>query len=156
MRPAPCRSSSRRAGADLAVGCTYKYLNAGPGAPAFLYVRRELQERLRSPIQGWFGEPTSSRWGREYEPAPGIVRFLAGTPAIIGVDAVQAGAAEVAEAGIEPLRGQIDRPDRAGDRAARRAAGAARLPAGHAARRRPAAAPTSPSATPTPGASARR
>jgi kynureninase len=91
-------------GADLAVGCTYKYLNAGPGAPAFLYVRHELQERLRSPIHGWFGQADQFAMGPTYEPAPGILRFLAGTPGIIGVDAVQAGAAEVAAAGIEPLR----------------------------------------------------
>ena len=91
-------------GADLAVGCTYKYLNAGPGAPAFLYVRHELQERLRSPIQGWFGQADQFAMGPQYRPAPGVVRFLAGTPGIIGVDAVQAGAAEVAAAGIEPLR----------------------------------------------------
>jgi kynureninase len=91
-------------GADLAVGCTYKYLNAGPGAPAFLYVRRRLQERLRSPIQGWFGQADQFAMGPEYAPAPGILRFLAGTPGIIGVEAVRAGAAEVAAAGIEPLR----------------------------------------------------
>jgi len=91
-------------GADLAVGCTYKYLNAGPGAPAFLYVRQELQELLRSPIQGWFSHADQFAMGPDYEPAPGIVRFLAGTPGIIGVDAVQAGAAEVAAAGIQPLR----------------------------------------------------
>jgi kynureninase len=91
-------------GADLAVGCTYKYLNAGPGAPAFLYVRRELQERLRSPIQGWFGQADQFAMAADYKPAPGILRFLAGTPVVIGVDAVQAGAAEVAAAGIGPLR----------------------------------------------------
>ncbi|HEU0195231.1 MAG TPA: aminotransferase class V-fold PLP-dependent enzyme [Gaiellales bacterium] len=91
-------------GADLAVGCTYKYLNAGPGAPAFLYVRRELQDILRSPIQGWFSHADQFAMGPQYEPAPGIVRFLAGTPGIIGVDAVRAGAAEVAAAGIGPLR----------------------------------------------------
>ncbi|MFL6096993.1 MAG: aminotransferase class V-fold PLP-dependent enzyme, partial [Blastococcus sp.] len=66
------------AGADLAVGCTYKYLNGGPGAPAFLYVRRDLQEQLRSPIQGWFGQRDQFEMGPVYEPAPGIERFGVG------------------------------------------------------------------------------
>ena len=73
-----------RAGADLAVGCTYKYLNGGPGAPAFLYVRRDLQERLRSPIQGWFGQRDQFAMGPAYEPAPGIERFGVGTPPVLG------------------------------------------------------------------------
>ena len=60
------------AGADLAVGCTYKYLNAGPGAPAFLYVRRELQEELRHPIWGWFGRRDQFEMAQGYEPAAGI------------------------------------------------------------------------------------
>jgi len=92
------------AGADLAVGCTYKYLNAGPGAPAFLYVRRELQERLRSPIQGWFGQREQFAMGAAYDPAEGIGRFLAGTPPVLGLAAVEAGARLLAEAGIERLR----------------------------------------------------
>ncbi len=91
-------------GADLAVGCTYKYLNAGPGAPAFLYVRRELQTALRSPIWGWFGQRDQFAMGPTYEPVPGIGRFLAGTPPILDLDAVEVGVALVAEAGIEPLR----------------------------------------------------
>ena len=72
------RGSLDASGADLAVGCTYKYLNAGPGAPAFLYVRRELQDRLRSPIQGWFGQRAQFEMGPAYDPEPGIARFLAG------------------------------------------------------------------------------
>jgi kynureninase len=92
------------AGADLAVGCTYKYLNAGPGSPAFVYVRSALQAELRSPIQGWFGQRDQFRMGPRYEPADGIERFLAGTPPILGLAAVEAGAALVAEAGIERLR----------------------------------------------------
>jgi kynureninase len=88
------------AGADLAVGCTYKYLNAGPGAPAFLYVRRSHQERLRSPIQGWFGAADQFAMGPAYEPERGVARFLAGTPAIAGLVAVRAGVALFAEAGI--------------------------------------------------------
>jgi kynureninase len=92
------------AGADLAVGCTYKYLNAGPGAPAFLYVRRELQDRLRQPVWGWFGQREQFAMGSDYEPAPGIDSFLTGTPSIIGTAAVQEGAALLAEAGIGRLR----------------------------------------------------
>ena len=91
-------------GADLAVGCTYKYLNAGPGAPAFLYVRRELQQALRQPVWGWFGQRDQFDMGRVYEPAPGIGQFLTGTPQIIGTVAVQEGARLLAEAGIARLR----------------------------------------------------
>ncbi len=90
--------------AELAVGCTYKYLNAGPGAPAFLYVRRDLQERLRSPIQGWFGQREQFEMGPRYEPAAGIERFLAGTPPILGLAAVEAAVELVLEAGVEALR----------------------------------------------------
>lgn len=92
------------AGAELAVGCTYKYLNAGPGAPAFLYVREELQRRLRSPIQGWFGQRDQFAMERDYDPEPGIRRFLAGTPPILDLTAVQAGVELIAEAGIDALR----------------------------------------------------
>jgi kynureninase len=91
-------------GVDLAVGCTYKYLNAGPGSPAFLYVRRELQEELRSPIWGWFGQREQFAMGPAYDPVPGIGRFLAGTPPILGLAAVEVGTELVREAGIEALR----------------------------------------------------
>jgi kynureninase len=91
-------------GADLAVGCTYKYLNAGPGAPAFLFVRADLQERMRSPVWGWFGQRDQFRMGSRYEPASGIERFLAGTPPILGLAAVQAGVELVLDAGLERLR----------------------------------------------------
>jgi kynureninase len=94
------------AGVDLAVGCTYKYLNAGPGSPAFLYVRRELQEELRSPIWGWFGQREQFAMNPAYDPVPGIGRFLAGTPSILGLAAVEVGAELVREAGIEALRGK--------------------------------------------------
>jgi kynureninase len=92
------------AGVDLAVGCTYKYLNAGPGSPAFLYVRAALQEELRSPIWGWFGQHEQFAMGPDYNPVPGIGRFLAGTPPILGLGAVEVGAELVGEAGIEALR----------------------------------------------------
>jgi kynureninase len=91
-------------GADLAVGCTYKYLNAGPGAPAFLYVRESLQAELRSPIWGWFGQRDQFEMGPSYDPVPGIARFLAGTPPILDLAAVEVGAELVAEAGIDALR----------------------------------------------------
>ncbi|MGH3040554.1 MAG: kynureninase, partial [Gaiellaceae bacterium] len=87
-------------GVDLAVGCTYKYLNAGPGAPAFLYVRSSLQEELRTPIQGWFGQRDQFAMGHLYEPAEGVARFLAGSPQILGLVAIRAGVGLLAEAGI--------------------------------------------------------
>ena len=79
-------------GVDLAVGCTYKYLNAGPGAPSFIYVREELQHKLRQPIWGWFGQRDQFAMGPAYDPAPGIDSFLTGTPDIIGAVAVEEGA----------------------------------------------------------------
>jgi kynureninase len=91
-------------GVEMAVGCTYKYLNAGPGAPAFLYVREDLQSGLRTPIQGWFGQRDQFLMERPYEPAPGIRGFLAGTPTIIALAGVEEGAKLVAEAGIDRLR----------------------------------------------------
>jgi len=91
------------AGADLAVGCTYKYLNAGPGAPAFLYVRRELQEELRQPIWGWFGRRDQFQMPQGYEPLDGIAAWVSGTPNVIGLRAVEAGVRLVAEAGIEAV-----------------------------------------------------
>ena len=75
--------------ADLAVGCTYKYLNGGPGSPAFLYVRAELQEKLSSPIWGWFGEKNPFDFTLSYRPAEGIKRFLAGTPPILSLKAIE-------------------------------------------------------------------
>jgi kynureninase len=91
-------------GADLAVGCTYKYLNAGPGAPAFLYVAAALQDALRQPVQGWFGQREQFLMGPEYDPAPGIGRFLTGTPDVVGTAAVEEGTRLLAEAGIGRLR----------------------------------------------------
>jgi kynureninase len=96
--------SLAEAGVELAVGCTYKYLNAGPGAPAFLYVRQDLQPELRTPIQGWFGQRDQFVMGRHYEPAEGIARFLAGTPPILGLVAVEAGVELVLEAGMDGIR----------------------------------------------------
>jgi kynureninase len=87
---------------EYAVGCTYKYLNAGPGALGYLYVRDP--ERLTSPIQGWFGQARQFEMDRPYEPAPGITRFLAGTPPILVLAAVEEGVRITAEAGIEAIR----------------------------------------------------
>ena len=91
-------------GVDLAVGCTYKYVNAGPGAPSFIYVREELQHKLRQPIWGWFGQRDQFAMGPAYDPAPGIDSFLTGTPDSIGAVAVEEGARLLGEAGMTALR----------------------------------------------------
>ena len=90
--------------ADLAVGCCYKYLNGGPGAPAYLYVRRELQEQVRSPIWGWFGQRAPFAFGLEYQPAARIDRFLAGTPPMLSLLAIEPGLDMLLEAGVERMR----------------------------------------------------
>jgi kynureninase len=92
------------AGVDMAVGCTYKYLNAGPGAPAFLYVRKDLQHKLISPIQGWFGADQPFQFGLEYRPAMDISRFLSGTPPILSVAGIEFGLDLILEAGMESIR----------------------------------------------------
>jgi kynureninase len=92
------------AGVDLAVGCTYKYMNGGPGAPAFLYVRRDLQDALLNPIPGWFGQRSAFDFGLDYEPQHGIARFLTGTPPVLSVAAIEPGIDLLLEAGLAPLR----------------------------------------------------
>jgi kynureninase len=89
---------------DLAVGCTYKYLNGGPGAPAFLYVGRGLQEEALSPIWGWFGRCSPFAFDLEYEPAQGITRFLVGTPPILSLLAMESALDLILEAGLERIR----------------------------------------------------
>jgi len=91
-------------GVDLAVGCSYKFLNGGPGAPAFLFVRTELQDELRPPIQGWFAQTAQFEMGPAFEPRPGIGGWLVGTPGIFGLIGAQAGIEVVAEAGIDAIR----------------------------------------------------
>jgi kynureninase len=97
------------AGADLAVGCTYKYLNAGPGSPAFAYVRRDLQASLRQPVWGWFGQRDQFAMGPTYDPVAGMARFLAGTPPVLGLLAVDAAVETVESAGIAALWAKSER-----------------------------------------------
>jgi len=93
-----------RWGVDLAVGCTYKYLNGGPGAPAFLYVRRDLQEEALSPVWGWFGQRAPFDFELGYEPTAGVARFLVGTPPILSLLAMESALDLVLEAGVERIR----------------------------------------------------
>lgn len=81
-------------GVDFAVGCTYKYLNGGPGSPAFLYVNQKYHERLSSPFKGWMGHKAPFAFSPTYEPAPGVSSFLTGTPGILGMKALE-GALEI-------------------------------------------------------------
>ncbi|HYF74656.1 MAG TPA: aminotransferase class V-fold PLP-dependent enzyme, partial [Nocardioides sp.] len=92
------------AGVDLAVGCSYKYLNGGPGAPAFAYVAERHLDELTQPIQGWMGAVDPFLMGPTYAPAAGIRRFLSGTPPIVGMLAIQDMLALLDEAGIEAVR----------------------------------------------------
>jgi kynureninase len=93
-----------RCDVDLAVGCTYKYLNAGPGAPAFLYVSARLREVLRQPIWGWFSQRDQFAMGPGYDPAAGMTKFLTGTPPILATAAVEEGARLLLAAGMGPMR----------------------------------------------------
>ena len=75
---------------DFAVGGTYKFLNGGPGSPAFLYVARRHQQQAQTPIPGWLGHAAPFEFAESYEPAPGVARFTAGTPDVIAMSAVEA------------------------------------------------------------------
>ena len=89
---------------DLAVGCTYKYLNGGPGAPAFLYVRKDLQQKLDSPIWGWFADTRPFDFSMQFVPAPDLRKFLVGTPPILSMVGVEHGVDLILEAGMNQIR----------------------------------------------------
>ncbi|BBG00067.1 MULTISPECIES: kynureninase [Pseudonocardia] len=91
-------------GVDFAVGCTYKFLNAGPGAPAFLYVRAEHQDDFAAAIPGWMGHDDPFAMEKAYRPAAGIKRALSGTPPVTGLIGVEQGVALVEQAGIDRIR----------------------------------------------------
>jgi len=92
------------AGADMAIGCTYKYMNGGPGSPAYLYVAKHLQDKLKSPVWGWFGENDPFAFNLKYTPAAGIRKFLIGTPPVISLSAIEPGLDLLLEAGMQNLR----------------------------------------------------
>lgn len=93
-----------RWGVDFAVGCTYKYLNGGPGSPAFLYVRQDLIEAVRSPIWGWWGQHSPFQFGLHYEAAQGIERFLIGAAPVLSLLAIEPALDLIAQAGMEAIR----------------------------------------------------
>jgi kynureninase len=90
-------------GVDLAVGCTYKYGNSGPGSPAWLYVRKSLQDKLQVPIQGWFAQDKQFEMGAFFEPTNQIRGFQIASPSIIGIRAVEVAFQMIGEASIEKI-----------------------------------------------------
>lgn len=78
-------------GADLAIGCSYKYLNGGPGGPAYMFVARHLQNQLSQPLSGWMGHAAPFDFSPHYRPASGMLRFLSGTPVVLGMIAFEEG-----------------------------------------------------------------
>jgi len=90
--------------ADFAIGCTYKYLNGGPGAPAFFYVNKSIQEKLSSPVWGWWGQKNPFDFDLEYTPAPGAQRFLVGTQPMISLLTMEAALEPTLQAGMGSLR----------------------------------------------------
>ena len=88
---------------DLAVGCGYKYLSGGPGAPAFLFVARRLQEELRSPLSGWMGHASPFTFERQFRSAPGVLRFLCGTPSVLGLSVLDSALDVLLAADMEHL-----------------------------------------------------
>ncbi len=102
------------AGVQLAVGCTYKYLNGGPGSPAFSFVASELQPKLPQPIWGWFAQADQFEMGSTFLPQPDIRRVLLGTPSILALAAAEEGIALTVESGIDKSPGQGQGPERIG------------------------------------------
>jgi len=96
--------SLKKANVDLAIGCTYKYLNGGPGSPAFLYVRKDLQEKLVNPIQGWFGDQNPFDFNLHYRQSAGIRKYLTGTPPVISVSGLEPALDMILDAGIGAVR----------------------------------------------------
>jgi len=92
------------AGADFAIGCGYKYLNGGPGAPGFLFVARRHQAQLQQPLSGWFGHANAFAMRDEYEPAPGIERTLCGTTPVVGASLLEVGVDIMASADMAQVR----------------------------------------------------
>lgn len=90
--------------ADFAVGCGYKHLNGGPGAPAYIYVARRIQERFSQPISGWMGDARPFEFRGEYEPAPGVTRYLSGTPPVIALAALESAVEVILEAPMDAIR----------------------------------------------------
>jgi kynureninase len=90
--------------ADFAVGCGYKHLNGGPGAPAFLYAARRFHDRFEQPIAGWMGDARPFDFHAGYEPAPGISRYLSGTPSVIALSALESSVELILEAPMDAIR----------------------------------------------------
>ncbi len=93
---------------DIAVGCTYKYLNGGPGAPAFTYVRTELHSELHQPIWGWWGRTDMFDMEQGYEAEPDMRAWLTGTPSVLSLSAVEPGVSMIAEATVAAIRAKSE------------------------------------------------
>jgi kynureninase len=91
-------------GVDFAVGCGYKYLNGGPGAPAFIYVAERHQETINQPLSGWMGHATPFTFDEKYRPAPGVQQFLCGTPAILSMSVLEAALSVFESVNMHDLR----------------------------------------------------
>lgn len=89
---------------DIAVGCTYKYLNGGPGAPSFTYVRADLRDQLRQPIWGWWGRREMFDMDQGFDAQPDMRAWLSGTPSVLSMAAIEPGVAMIAEAGMPAIR----------------------------------------------------